>query len=179
MTTTQLLAWGLWAVILAERLVETLRARRNLRWALAHGGVEHDRAFTRVLHVFHAAWFTGWAAELWMRPGGLMVAWWLTAVVLLVLQGGRAWVLVTLGRRWNTRIVTLPGAPPLGTGPYRRLRHPNYLVVAVELVAYPALCGCWWTAGVGGVVNLAVLARRIRAENEALGGASAVPGRVG
>ncbi len=171
-------AWVLWAVVLGDRLLESVVASSNLRWARARGGVEHDRGFTLVLHALHGAWFVGWAAELWLRPGGLVVPVWVAAGVLVVLQAGRVWVILSLGRRWNTRVVTLPGAPVLKRGPYRLVRHPNYLVVALELAAYPALCGCWWTAGVGGVVNLAVLARRIRAEDEALGKASAVPGRV-
>lgn len=161
-------AWGLWWVVLAERLGESILAYSNLRWARARGGVERDRAFTRALHLFHAAWFVAWAAELWLRSGGLVVPVWLAAAVLALLQGGRGWVVLSLGRRWNTRIVTLPDAALLRRGPYRFLRHPNYLVVALELAVYPALCGCWWTAGVAGVLNLAVLARRIRAEEAAL-----------
>lgn len=168
MSTAGLLAWGVWAVVLADRLAETVVARRNRRWAAARGGVEHDRAFTRVVIAFHTAWFAAFALELALRPGRLVVPVWLAAAALLVLQGGRAWVIATLGRRWSTGVVTLPGAPPVRHGPYRFLRHPNYLVVAVELYLYPAMAGCWLTALIGGSLDLAVLARRISAEERAL-----------
>lgn len=162
------LGWLLFALVLAERLVELPLARANLRWALERGGVEHDHAFTRWLIAFHVVFFAGWLAELTVRGGGLAVLPLVAFGAFLVLEGGRAWVVLTLGRRWNTRVVVIPGTPPVRGGPFRLLPHPNYLIVALELYAYPLLTGCWWTAGIAGTLNLFVLARRIRGEERAL-----------
>jgi len=85
-----------------------------------------------------------------------------------VLQGLRVWVLATLGRYWTTRIITLPGAPLVRRGPYRWLRHPNYVVVAGEIAVLPLAFGAWQIAVVFSLANALVLWIRIRSEERAL-----------
>ena len=116
----------------------------------------------------HAAWLLGlwWLA--WDAPVNLF---WLT--IFVVLQALRIWVLMTLGERWTTKIIVLPGAEPVRTGPFRFLNHPNYAVVIGEIAVLPLTFGLWWFAVLFSVLNAAVLTIRIRAENAALADAAA------
>jgi methyltransferase len=91
---------------------------------------------------------------------------WLAVFVLL--QIGRVWVIASLGRRWTTRVIVLPGSGPVGRGPYRWLKHPNYLVVALEIAVVPLALGLPWVALIFSLANAALLFYRIRVENEAL-----------
>ena len=88
----------------------------------------------------------------------------------LALQAARVWVLATLGRYWTTRIITLPDAPLVRRGPYRFVRHPNYLIVAAEIAVLPLVFGAWQIALVFSILNLLLLSHRIRRENAALAG---------
>lgn len=152
------------ALVALQRLAELVLARRNTARLLAEGAVEHGRAHYPVIVALHAAWL----AVLAVAAGGPVGVWWLAAF--LVLQGGRVWVLASLGRCWTTRIVTVPGAPLVRRGPYRWMRHPNYLVVALEVPVLAMALGLPWAALGFGVVNAAVLAWRIRIEDRALAG---------
>jgi methyltransferase len=111
----------------------------------------------------HALWL---AALWWLAPGRPLEVFWLGVFVLL--QLGRVWVIATLGERWTTRIIVLPGAPLVRSGPYRFVRHPNYVVVAGEIAVLPMAFGLWQVALLFSALNAAVLAVRIRAENRAL-----------
>ena len=86
----------------------------------------------------------------------------------VALQIARFWVLLTLGRRWTIRIIVVPGAPLVSSGPYRWLAHPNYAVVIGEIAVLPLCLGLAWYAAAFSLVNAALLAIRIRAENAAL-----------
>jgi methyltransferase len=113
--------------------------------------------------LLHAAWLLG----LWWLAFDAPVSWsWLAAFV--VLQGLRVWVLLTLGERWTTRIIVLPGAPLVSGGPYRLLSHPNYAVVVAEIAVLPLVFGLTFYALVFSLLNAIVLAIRVRAENAAL-----------
>ncbi len=146
-----------------QRLAELVIAQRNTRALLAAGAVEHAPGHYPWMVAMHA----GWLAGLWALGTGHAVdpLW---AVVFLVMQAGRLWVLATLGRRWTTRIIVLPGAPLVRTGPFRFFNHPNYLVVVVEIAALPLALGLPWYALVFTVLNGAILGVRIGAENRAL-----------
>jgi methyltransferase len=111
----------------------------------------------------HALWLAGLWLFGWARPLSLI---WLACF--LVLQVLRFWTLMTLGRRWTTRIIVLPGAPIVANGPYRFVSHPNYLVVAGEIAVLPLCLGLPWLALAFSVANVAILSIRIRAENAAL-----------
>lgn len=155
--------WLLGYVVLA-RLVELAWAARNTRRLRAAGAVEVGAGHYPAIVLLHAAWIvalaTGIPAETPIRPE------WLALFALL--QGARLWVIVSLGRFWTTRIMTLPGTPLIRRGPYRWIRHPNYLVVALEIPSLPLAFGAWGLALAFGLANLIVLAWRIRAEDGAL-----------
>lgn len=159
-------AWILGLVTL-QRLGELLLARRNTAALLARGGYEAGREHYPLIVAVHASWLTA----LWWLAPGRPVIWWAVGLYLL-LQGARLWVLATLGRRWTTRIILLPGAPLVTGGPYRFLRHPNYAVVAAEIALLPLAFGLWRVALLFTLLNAAVLAIRIRAEDRALAGAA-------
>ncbi len=152
------------------RLIELWWARRNTRRLLAQGAVEHSPGHYPLIVALHAAWLAG----LWLLGWSEAVSpVWLA--VFIGLQLLRAWVLITLGRRWTTRILVLPGAPLVSTGPYRFLSHPNYAVVAGEIAVLPLCLGLGWYALVFSILNAAVLLIRIRAESAALSAAQAGP----
>ena len=158
------------AVVTTERLGELWLSRRNTNALLARGAIEVAPGHYPLIVLLHAVWLGG----LWLfgRANPLNLNW---LLVFLALQGLRFWVLATLGRRWTTRIVVLPGAPLVATGPYRFIAHPNYLVVMGEIAVLPLCLGLPWYALAFSAANAAVLAIRIRAENEALRGSRVNP----
>jgi methyltransferase len=172
MVTSVRLYLVLLALLYLERLVELLVSRRNARRAFAAGGVESGRRHYVVMVVVHALFPLACAAEVLAFhrgfPGVLGVV---ALVATLAAQALRWWVVATLGWRWNTRIIVVPGSSPVVSGPYRYLRHPNYLAVLVEAVAVPLVHGAWISAVVFGLANTALLSVRIPAEERALGGA--------
>lgn len=159
------------AVVGVERLAELVVSKRNAAWSLARGGVETGRGHYPVMVVLHTGFLVAMLVEAVVRrpvvPGWLA---WSMLVLVLAAQGLRWWCIAVLGRRWNTRVIVVPGWPPVGTGPYRWLRHPNYVAVVVEGIALPLVHAGWMTAAVFTVANAALLTVRIRAENAALAG---------
>lgn len=172
MVTTADLGRALLAGVVVMRGVELAVSARNERRLRARGAVEHGRGHYPAMAAFHAALLAACAVEPFVRPGDgpwpAAVALPAAAVVLLA-QALRWWVIVTLGERWSTRVLVLPDALPVQAGPYRWLRHPNYLAVAAEVLALPLACGAWRTAVLGAAANTVLLAVRIRAEERALG----------
>ncbi len=151
-------------LVVLQRLAELVHAERNTAALKARGAVEIGRAHYPLLVLLHAAWLV---AIVVLLPKDVRIDWILLAVF-VVLQGTRVWVLATLGPYWTTRIITLPGAPLVRRGPYRFVRHPNYLVVAAEILVLPLVFGEWIVAAVFTVLNALVLALRITQENRAL-----------
>ena len=151
------------AFVTVQRLGELLLARRNTARLLARGGVEHAPRHYLLIVALHATWLAGLWAVAWHRPVDL--AW---LAVYAVLQVLRAWTLWSLGSRWTTRIITVPGETLVRRGPYRFVPHPNYLVVAGEIAVLPLVFHLWAYAVVFSLANALVLAIRIRAENRAL-----------
>jgi methyltransferase len=156
------------AILAGERVIELFIARRNARWLLARGAREHGRPFSRVLFAFHGLWFVSFLLEGSFAGGRPLIgpAWIL--IILLTMQFVRYWCITSLGFFWNTRIIVLPGAPPVRKGLYRWFKHPNYWVVRIEMALYPALFGCFFTAVVFGAANLLILKKRIEEEEKAL-----------
>jgi methyltransferase len=154
------------AVVTAERLAELALARRNTAALLARGGYEVAPRHYPVIVLLHAAWLGG----LWWlgRDHPIRIVW---LAVFVALQALRFWVLTTLGSRWTTRIIVVPDAPLIASGPYRFVRHPNYLVVMGEIACLPLALGLPLFALGFSLANAAVLAVRVRAENGALAGA--------
>ena len=153
------------ALVTAERLGELALARHNTSRLLAQGAVEHAPGHYVLIVALHTAWLVGLWLLAWNRS--IDTAW---LLVFVVLQGLRVWVLATLGPRWTTRIIVLPGAPLVKKGPYRFLSHPNYVVVIGEIAVLPLVFGLSWFALIFSALNAAVLWIRIRAENAALKG---------
>jgi methyltransferase len=156
-------------LVVAERLAELVVARRNLAWARARGGVEHGRRHYPWIVLAHVGLLAAAPAEVWLlgRPFVPALGWPMLAVVVLA-QGLRWWCIRTLGHQWNTRVVVVPGLPLVHRGPYRWLRHPNYVAVVAEGIALPLVHTAWVTALVFTITNAALLAVRVRVENAAL-----------
>jgi len=146
-----------------ERLMEVLWSAHNEAALRAKGAMEHGAEHYPFMVALHAAWLAG----LWVFAWGLPANGWAVAAFALV-QGLRFWILASLGRRWTTRVLVLPGKPLVGTGPYRWLRHPNYWVVAAEIAIVPLAFGLVGYAIVFSLANAVMLALRIRVENRAL-----------
>lgn len=159
-------------LVAAQRLGELVLARRNTRRLLARGGVEHGARHYPLIVLLHAAWL----ASLFLSVPAATAPnpWWLGLFV--ALQAGRAWAMASLGARWTTRVVVVPGRAPVRRGPYRFLRHPNYLIVALEIAVLPLAFGAWRLALVFSLLNAAILWVRIRAENAAWAGVNTDPG---
>lgn len=157
------------ALVGLERVAELVVSTRNARWSMERGGVEHGLGHFPFMVVLHTALLVGALAEAWVRQAQVpsVLAWSMLALV-VASQALRWWCIATLGRRWNTRVIVVPGMPPVRSGPYRFLRHPNYVAVVVEGVALPLVHAAWITAVVFTVLNAALLAVRIRVEDAAL-----------
>src|SRR5262249_22508267 len=138
---------GILAALALERGVELYIAHRNAARAFAAGAVEVGQRHYRAMVAFHAAFLVACAVESIARGSGAPAVVAVLAIAAeLFAQFLRYWVIFTLGPRWNTRIIVLPDADPITSGPFRFVRHPNYLAVAIELVAVPLIGGAWATA---------------------------------
>ena len=151
------------AVVTLQRIGELLLAERNTRRLLAKGAYEVGRNH----YPFVVAVHSGWLLALWLLGPGPPIRV-LPLILYLALQVARVWVIVTLGERWTTRIIILPGAPLVRHGPYRWLDHPNYLIVIAEIAVLPLVFGLPVVAAFFSVINAMVLWVRVREESKAL-----------
>jgi methyltransferase len=152
------------ALVAAQRLGELALSRRNAEALLRRGATEHGRSHYPLIVMLHVAWL---GALLWVVPADAWPNWWLAGIY-VALQVVRAWAILSLGPYWTTRVITLPSAPLVTSGPYRFLRHPIYAVVAGEIALLPLAFGAWRLALVASAVNAAMLAWRIGSEERAL-----------
>jgi methyltransferase len=156
------------AFLVVQRLAELAWATRNTLRLRHAGGVEFGAPHYPLMVALHAFWLLG----LWVYGHDRSVdAFGLAAFV--ILQASRVWVIASLGSRWTTRVIVMPGSAPVARGPYRWLRHPNYLIVALEIAVVPLVLGLPLLALVFSLLNAALLAYRIRVENRALAWAEA------
>ena len=162
------LGWAQWTalVVAGLRLAELVYARRNLMRLLARGGQEHGARHYPLFVLLHGSWLLA----LFFLVHEASVPSLQLLALFAVLQVVRVWIIASLGPYWTTRIITLPDAPLVRRGPYRFLRHPNYLLVAVEIPLLPLAFGAWDIALLFGAANLALLAYRIRVEEAVLAG---------
>jgi methyltransferase len=160
--------------VAAERMAELAVARRNLAWALEHGGRELGFGHYPFMVLLHIGLLVACLVEATQRPFIPALGWSMLALVILA-QALRWWCITVLGRRWNTRIIVIPGLPLVARGPYRWLRHPNYVAVVLEGIALPLVHTGWVTAIVFTVVNAGLLRVRITAENAAMAQALSQP----
>ena len=146
-----------------SRLSELVYARANTRRLIAMGGHEVAPGHYPLIVAMHAAWIIGLWVLAWNRQASLP---WLA--VFVVIECARAWVLASIGRRWTTRIIVVPGETLVRKGPYKFFPHPNYAVVVAEIFVLPMVFGLLWFALLFTALNAGVLFIRIRAENSAL-----------
>ena len=157
------------ALVALERLAELVASKRNAAWSLERGGRESGQGHYPFMVGLHSGFLVAMLVEAWVRrpevPAAL--AWSMLGLV-VASQALRWWCIATLGRRWNTRVIVVPGLAPVTSGPYRFLAHPNYVAVVVEGVALPMVHAAWLTAVAFTLLNAVLLTVRIRAENAAL-----------
>jgi methyltransferase len=153
--------------VAAERLVELLVSKRNLAWARTHGGREYGFGHYPFMVFLHTGLLVACLFEAAHRTFIPALGWPMLAMVVLA-QALRWWCITVLGPRWNTRIVVVPGLPLVDRGPYRWVRHPNYVAVVLEGIALPLVHTAWITAAVFTMVNAGLLRVRISVENAAM-----------
>jgi methyltransferase len=162
------------AAVALERLAELVVSKRNAAWSFERGGVETGQRHYVVMVVLHTGLLVGCLLEVWLLHPEFHPALGYPMLALVVAsQALRWWCIATLGRRWNTRVIVVPGLPLVTGGPYRLTSHPNYVAVVVEGLALPLVYSAWITAVVFTACNAVLLTVRLRVENAAL--ASAAP----
>jgi methyltransferase len=174
MVTSSWLYVGFIAAISIERLGELALSRRNAKIAFDRGGFEVGAAHYRVMAILHTLFLVACVAEVVAFNREFQaVSGYVALGFAVASQALRYWAISTLGTRWNVRVIAVAGDTPVTSGPYRFLRHPNYLAVVIEMVAIPMVHGAWLTAVVFSIANVLLLRVRIRAEEKALGEAYA------
>ena len=169
---------SLFAFFLLQRLGELVFAERNRRRALRRGGQEWGGRHYPVIVAVHSLFYVSLFLEWRYQSQGWNSLWPAWLGLLAAAQALRLWTIRSLGRCWNTRIIVVPGEKLVAQGPYRFIRHPNYLVVIIEMFTIPTLCGAYITAVIFSLANALILARRIPEEEQALvqvGGAALPP----
>lgn len=161
---------GVIVALALERVLELYIARRNAARAFAAGAIEVGHRHYRAMVVLHTAFLIACVVErIWRGHGAPPAVAALAIAAEVFAQGLRYWVIVTLGDRWNTRIIVLPSAAPVTGGPFRFARHPNYVAVAIDMAAVPLMGGAWITAIVFSAANAILMMVRIPAEERAMG----------
>ena len=169
MPDTRWLYLGVIGLVVLERLLELVITERNARRLRARGGFEVGRPHFVPMALLHTFLLAAAPLEVFLLDRPFLP--WLGAAMLVALAGTMAlryWAISSLGDRWTTRVFVVPGEPPVARGPYRWLRHPNYLAVIVEVAALPLIHTAWWTAVAFSLGNALVLRTRIRVEEQAL-----------
>jgi methyltransferase len=161
-----MLGWaqGVALLVAAQRLGELVYARRNESRLRARGAIESGARHYPLFILLHGAWLL---AVLLLIPADRVPSWPLLGLFLM-LQAARVWVVATLGPYWTTRVLSLPGAPLVRRGPYRWVRHPNYLIVTAEIAVLPLAFDAWAIAIVFSLANALLLYHRIGIEERAL-----------
>jgi len=174
------LYFGFLALLALERGVELGLSRRNAAWARAQGGVEYGRTHLVWMKLLHTAFLCGCALEVWLWARPFSPLWgWPCLGLALASQALRYWTIASLGRRWNVGVIVLPGVPVEVGGPFRFLRHPNYLAVVIEGMAVPLMHSAFLTAALFSACNAVLLGVRVRCEEQALSQHGSYAARLG
>jgi methyltransferase len=155
-------------LVALQRLLELTYSRRNEMRLRARGAVERGRGHYPVIVAIHTLWLVSTLVEGLLRGPEPPVWWPLPLAAFLLVQPLRYWAIFSLGVNWNVRVLVVPGGKLVRRGPYRYFPHPNYVVVAVEVLTFPLIFGAWITAIVFSLLNAALLYVRIQTENRAL-----------
>ncbi|WP_345239024.1 isoprenylcysteine carboxyl methyltransferase family protein [Pontibacillus salipaludis] len=158
----------LYLFIIAQRLIEVAVAKRNEIWMLRHGAIEVAGGHYKWIVLVHSLFFVSVGLEAWNKE--LVISDWKGFLLgaFFVTQGFRIWCLTSLGRFWNTKIIVLPGAELVAKGPYKWMKHPNYVVVGLEFVIIPLLFNAYMSAVLFPLLHLALMKVRIPHEERAL-----------
>ncbi|MED1562273.1 isoprenylcysteine carboxyl methyltransferase [Alkalihalobacillus alcalophilus ATCC 27647 = CGMCC 1.3604] len=154
--------------VMLQRVLELIIANRNKRWIEDQGGFEVGKEHYPFLVLLHVGFFLSLFSEIAVTQPEMMKWTAIPFCLFIIAQVVRVWALSSLGRFWNTRIMILPGARVVTKGPYHFMRHPNYMVVAVEIISLPIIFQAYWTAFLFTVLNGVVLSIRIKEEERAL-----------
>lgn len=155
-------------VIIIQRLLELLIAKRNEKWMKGQGALEFGRGHYQVMVMMHSLFFVVLLFEKITFNRTVSPLWPFLLIIFVFAQLVRVWALTSLGRYWNTKILVLPNVEVIRKGPYRYIKHPNYLVVSIELLVIPLLFGAYFTVCLFTLMNVIMLSIRIPAEERAL-----------
>lgn len=155
-------------LVIMQRFVELFVAKRNEKWMLRQGAFEAGARHYPLMVMMHAAYFLSLLLEVSVVDRALSPFWPALLAVFLIAQVTRIWCLTSLGKFWNTKIIILPGANVVKKGPYKFIRHPNYLIVTIELLVLPLLFSAYFTAIIFSLLNVWMLSVRIPTEEKAL-----------
>ena len=163
-------------LVAIERIVELVISKRNMTWSFAQGGIEFGRSHYKYMVVIHVFLLLGSLIEVWIvRPHLNPTLSWTMFALAIASQGLRWWCIGSLGQRWNTLVVIIPGKAAVTSGPYKWFKHPNYVAVVIEGFALPMVGFAWRTAIIFTVLNTFVLRARLKSENAALATLPIVP----
>ncbi|WP_432364074.1 isoprenylcysteine carboxyl methyltransferase family protein [Sporosarcina sp. UB5] len=155
-------------IIILQRIVELIIAKRNEKWMKSEGAFEAGASHYPYMVAMHVCFFIALITEVLFFNRQLSAVWTIWLAIFLAAQIMRIWCLTSLGKYWNTKIIVLPNAKVVRKGPYKWLRHPNYMIVATELLVLPLLFNAFITAVVFSLLNVWMMSVRIPAEEEAL-----------
>jgi methyltransferase len=155
-------------LVIIQRLVELWIANKNEKWMKAKGAIEVGREHYPIMVFMHSAFFVTLLVEVILLNRELSLLWPALITIFFITQLMRIWALTSLGKYWNTKIIVLPNATIVKKGPYKYLRHPNYVIVVVEILLVPLLFQAYWTAAIFSILNAWVLTIRIPLEEKAL-----------
>lgn len=158
------------SAVIIQRVVELIYSASNEKKLLRRGAIEFGKRHYKYIVLMHSLFFISMSAEFFLTSMNdkLNIINYLFLVIFIFLQAGRIWVLISLGEFWNTKILRIPGSTLVNRGPYRFLRHPNYVIVACEMFSLPIIFNLYFTATIFTLLNFLVLRVRINEENKAL-----------
>ncbi|MFA1820753.1 isoprenylcysteine carboxyl methyltransferase family protein [Virgibacillus oceani] len=160
--------WTLFVLIIIQRLIELKIARRNEKWIKRKGGVEIGKEHYKWFVLIHSLFFLSILIETTLRDGAILPFNYILFLLFLLTQAARIWCVLSLGKFWNTKIIVLPGSSLVKKGPYKYVKHPNYIIVGIELFIIPLLFGAYITAVVFPILHILLLRIRIPCEEKAL-----------
>jgi methyltransferase len=163
-----LFMWILFGLIIIQRLIELLIAKRNEKWMKKKGAFEIGREHYKWFVIIHSLFFLSIFIEVLLRNGAALPFNYILFTLFLLTQAGRIWCISSLGKFWNTKIIVLPGSSLVKKGPYKYVKHPNYFIVGLELFIIPLLFGAYITAAVFPILHVLLLRIRIPYEEKAL-----------
>ena len=169
------LLWIILGILIVQRVSEYPIARKNEMHMKANGAREFDKSGYRVIVLMHIGFFISLVLEYILLYGKLNKFWIPLLILFILAQFLRYWAIGTLGRYWNTKILVIPETMPINRGPYKYMKHPNYIAVITEIAVIPLIFSCYLTAVVFSILNILVLRRRIKIEEKALSGATTDP----